>query len=46
MVIKAKEVPIKVYNNIKKVEQYYMPLHYIYKIISLKLKGVSKELIL
>ena len=46
MVIKAKEVPIKVYNNIKKVEQYYMPLHYIYKIISLKLKGVSKELTL
>ena len=46
MVIKVKKVPIKVYNNIKKVEQYYMPLHCVYKIISLKLKGVSKELTL
>ena len=46
MVIKVKEVPIKVYNSIKKVEWYYMLLHYIYKIISLKLKGVSKELTL
>ena len=46
MVIKVKEVPIKVYNNIRKVEWYYMPLHYIYKIISLKLKGASEELTL
>ena len=46
MVIKVKEVPIKVHNNIKKMERYYMPLHYIYKIISLELKGVNKELIL
>ena len=46
MVIKVKEVPIKVYNSIKKVERYYMPLYRIYKIISLKLKGVSKELTL
>ena len=46
MVIKVKEVPIKAYNNIKKVEWYYMLLYYIYKIISLKLKGVSKELTL
>jgi hypothetical protein len=46
MVIKIKEVPIKAYNNVKKVEWYYIPLHYIYKIISLELKGVSKELIL
>ena len=44
--IKIKEVPIKVYNNIEKVEQYYIPLYYIYKIISLKLKGASKELTL
>jgi hypothetical protein len=43
MAIKVKEVPIKAYNSIKKVERYYMPLCYIYKIISLKLKGVSKE---
>jgi hypothetical protein len=46
MVIKVKEVPIKAYNSIRKVEWYYMPLHYIYRIISLKLKGVSEELIL
>ena len=46
MAIKVKEVPVKAYNNIKKVEQYYMPLRRIYKIISLKLKGISKKLIL
>ena len=46
MVIKVKEVPIKVYNSIKKVEWYYMPLYRIYKIISLKLKGTNKELTL
>ena len=44
--IKVKEVPIKVYNSIKKVEWYYILLYYIYKIISLKLKGASKELTL
>jgi hypothetical protein len=46
MAIKVKEVPIKVYNSIRKVERYYILLYCIYKIISLKLKGVSKELIL
>ena len=46
MVIKVKEVPIKAYNSIKKVEWYYMPLHYIYEIIFLELKGASKELTL
>ena len=46
MAIKVKEVPIKAYNSIRKVEWYYMPLYYIYKIISLKLKGASKELTL
>jgi hypothetical protein len=46
MAIKVKEVPIKAYNSIKKVEWYYMPLCCIYKIISLKLKGVSEEFIL
>jgi hypothetical protein len=46
MVIKVKEVPIKAYNSIKKVKWYYMPLHCIYKIIFLKLKGVSEELTL
>ena len=44
MVIKVKKVPIKAYNSIGKVEQYYIPLHYIYKIISSELKGASKEL--
>jgi hypothetical protein len=43
MVIKVKEVPIKVHNSIKKVERYYVPLRYIYKIIFSELKGVSKE---
>jgi hypothetical protein len=46
MAIKVKEIPIKVYNSVKKVEWYYMLLHCIYKINFLKLKGVSKELIL
>ena len=46
MAIKVKEVPIKVYNSIRKVKQYYMPLHYIYEIISSELKGASKKLIL
>ena len=46
MAIKVKKVPIKVHNSVKKVEQYYIPLHCIYKIISLKLKGVSKKLTL
>ena len=46
MAIKVKEVPIKVYNSIRKVKQYYMPLCRIYKIISLELKGISKELTL
>ena len=46
MVIKVKEVPIKVYNSIGKVEWYYMPLYHIYKIISSELKGVSEELTL
>ena len=35
MVIKIKEVPIKVYNSIGKVERYYILLHRVYKIISL-----------
>ena len=46
MVIKVKKVPIKVYNSVKKVKRYYIPLHYIYKIISLELKGISKKLTL
>ena len=43
MVIKVKEVPIKVYNSIKKIKWYFILLYCIYKIISLKLKGASKE---
>ena len=46
MAIKVKEVPIKVYNSIGKVKQYYILLYYIYEVISLKLKGTSKEFIL
>ena len=46
MVSKVKEVPIKVYNSIKKVKWYYMPLYCVYKIISLELKSASKELTL
>jgi len=46
MAIKVKEVPVKAHNSIKKVEQYYMPLHCTYEIISLELKGVSEELTL
>ena len=46
MVIKVKQVPIKAYNSVKKVEWYYMLLCYIYKIISLELKSASKELTL
>ena len=46
MAIKVKKVPIKVYNSIKKVERYYVLLRRVYKIISLELKGASKELTL
>jgi len=46
MAIKVKEVPIKAYNSIRKVERYYTPLRYIYKITSLKLKDASEELTL
>ena len=46
MVIKVKEVPIKVYNSIKKVKWYYIPLYRVYKIISSELKGTSEELTL
>ena len=46
MAIKVKEVPIKIYNSVRKIEQYYILLRRIYKIISLKLKGTSKKLTL
>ena len=46
MVIKVKEVPVKAYNSIRKVERYYTPLRRVYKIISLELEDVSKELTL
>ena len=44
--IKVKEVPIKAYNSVGKVKQYHVPLYRTYEIISLELKGVSKELTL
>jgi len=46
MAIKVKEVPIKAYNSIKKVEQYHAPLYRVYKIISLELEDASEELTL
>ena len=46
MVIEVKEVPIKAYNSIKKVEQYYALLRRVYKIISLELENASEELTL
>jgi len=46
MAIKVKEVPIKAYNSIRKVEQYYALLRRVYKIISLKLEDISKKLTL
>jgi len=46
MAIKVKEVPIKAYNSVKKVERYYAPLRRIYKIISLELEDASEELTL
>jgi len=46
MAIKVKEVPIKAYNSIKKVEQYYALLRRVYKIISLELENTSKKLTL
>jgi len=46
MAIKVKEVPIKAYNSVRKVERYYTLLRRIYKIISLELEDTSKELTL
>jgi len=46
MAIKVKEVPVKVYNSIRKVKQYYTLLRRVYKIISLELEDASKELTL
>jgi len=46
MAIKVKEVPIKAYNSVRKVEQYYALLRRVYKIISLELKDASEELTL
>jgi len=46
MAIKVKEVPIKAYNSVRKVERYYALLYHIYKIISLELEDTSEELTL
>ena len=46
MAIKVKEVPIKAYNSVGKMEWYYAPLRRVYKIIFLKLEDASKELTL
>ena len=44
--IEVKEIPIKAYNSVRKVEWYYALLRRVYKIISLELEDASKELIL
>jgi hypothetical protein len=46
MAIKVKEVPIKAYNSVGKVKQYYTPLRHAYKIIFLELEDASEELTL
>ena len=46
MAIKVKEVPIKAYNSVGKVERYHALLRRVYKIISLELEDASKELTL
>jgi hypothetical protein len=46
MAIEVKEVPIKVYNSVGKVERYHTPLRRAYKIISSELEDASEELIL
>jgi len=46
MAIKVKEVPVKAYNSIRKVERYHTPLRRVYKIISLELEDASEELTL
>jgi len=43
MAIEVKEVPVKAYNSIRKVERYYTLLHHVYKIISLELEDTSEE---
>ena len=43
MAIEVKEVPVEVYNSIKKIKQYHTPLRYIYKIIFLELEDINKE---
>jgi len=46
MAIKVKEVPIKAYNSVRKVERYYALLYCVYEIISLELEDASEELTL
>ena len=46
MAIKVKEVPVKVYNSVGKVERYYALLRRVYKIVSSELEDASKELTL
>ena len=46
MIIEVKEVPIKAYNSVGKVERYHAPLRRAYEIISSELEGTSNELIL
>ena len=48
MLTEVKEVPVKAYNSISKVEKYHVPLRRLYEILRDKLKeeNLNKELIL
>jgi hypothetical protein len=48
MLTEVKEVPVKAYNSISKVEKYHAPLRRLYEILRDKLKeeNLNKELIL
>jgi hypothetical protein len=41
-----KSVPVKAYNSISIVERYYSPLRYIYYIITSKILGINKDIVL
>ncbi len=44
--IDIKEIPVKAYNSIGKVEQYYGPLYKAYDILTKELPAVNKEALL
>ena len=44
--INIKGVPVKAYNSIGIIEQYYRPLQYIYQIITVKIPNIDKDIAL